>query len=117
MSQKFLFIFRGGFYDGLSADEAQKQMGRWFAWIEKLQAAGVYHGGEPLAQGGKTLSKKGSDIVVDGPFAESKESVAGYFLVEAGSMEKAAEMAKDYPDFHLGGKVEVREVMKVEMPA
>ncbi|MDH4071000.1 MAG: YciI family protein [Ignavibacteria bacterium] len=117
MSKKYMLIFRGGFYDALTPDEAQKQMGKWFSWIEKLQAAGVYHGGEPLTQGGKILSKKGADIVVDGPFVESKESVAGYFLVDAESIDKAADMARDYPDFHLGGKVEVREVMKVEMPA
>ena len=117
MSQKYMLIFRGGFYDKLSPEEAQKQMGKWFAWIEKLQAAGVYQGGEPLTQGGKILSKKGSEVVIDGPFAESKESVAGYFLVKAENLDAAAKMARDYPDFHLGGKVEVREVMKIEMPA
>jgi len=117
MSQKYMLIFRGGFYDGLSADEAQKQMQKWFTWVEKLQTAGVYHGGEPLTKDAKVLSHKGGSIVVDGPFAESKESVAGYFLVEAESMDAAAKMAREYPDFHLGGKVEVREVMKIEMPA
>jgi len=74
-------------------------------------------GGEPLTQGGKILSHKNGEIVTDGPFAESKESVAGYFIVNASSLDEAAEMAREYPDYHLGGKVEVREVMKIETPA
>jgi hypothetical protein len=114
---KYMLIFHGGFYDGLSPDEAQKQMQKWFAWIEKLSKQGTYNSGEPLLPGGKILSHKNGKIVIDGPFVESKEAVAGYFVVEAASLDEAVEISRDYPDFHLGGRVEVREVMKVEMPA
>lgn len=114
---KYMLIFQGGFYDGLSPEESQKQMQKWFAWVDKLQSQKKYHGGEPLTKEGKVLSQKDGKLIVDGPFAESKEMVAGYFVVEANDMKEAVEMAKDYPDFPLGGKVEVREVMKIEMPA
>ena len=117
MSEKYLLIFHGGFYDGLSPDEAQKQMQKWFTWVDKLRSSGKYLGGEALLEGGKILTQKNGKILVDGPFAESKESVAGYFLIEAADLNEASEIARDYPDFPLGGRVEVREVMKIEMPA
>jgi hypothetical protein len=116
MSQKYMLIFHGGFYEGLSPEEVQKQTQKWFAWVDKLQKQGKYQSGEPLLPGGKILSHKNGKIVVDGPFAESKEAVAGFFVVEAANLDEAVRMSNDYPDFHLGGKVEVREVMKVDMP-
>jgi hypothetical protein len=110
---KYMLIFHGGFYDKLSPEEAQKQTQKWFAWVEKLQKQGKYKSGEPLASGGKIVSQKNGKLVVDGPYAESKEEVAGYFVVEASSMDEVVQISNDYPDFHLGGKVEVREVMKL----
>lgn len=117
MTQKYMFIFQGGSYDGLSPEETQKQMQKWFSWIDKLRADGKYQGGEALTKGGKILSLKGGNIAVDGPFAESKESVGGFFVIEASDLNEATEIAKEYPDFQFGGKVQVREVMKIEMPA
>jgi hypothetical protein len=117
MSQKYMFIFIGGSYAGLSPDETQKQMNKWFSWIERLRSNGKYHGGEALTPNGKIVSQKNGRFVVDGPFAESKEAVGGYFVVEAASLEEAVEISKDYPDFSYGGRVEVREVMQIEMPA
>ena len=110
---KFMLIFHGGFYDSLSPEEAQKQTQKWFAWVEKLQKQGKYKSGEPLLPGGKLITQKNGKLVVDGPFAESKEAVAGYFVVEAATMDEVVQMSNDYPDFHLGGKVEVREVMMI----
>ncbi len=114
MSQKYMLIFHGGSSQGLSPDEAQKQMTKWFTWVEKLQKQGKYKSGEPLLPGGKMLTQKNGKVIVDGPFAESKEAVAGYFVLEAASLDEVVEISKDYPDFHLGGKVEVREVMKMD---
>ena len=116
MSAKYMLIFHGGFYEGLSPEEIQKQTQKWFAWVERLQKEGKYKSGEPLLPGGKIVAQKNGKIVVDGPFAESKEAVAGYFVVEAASLDDAVAMSRDYPDFHLGGRVEVREVMNVGMP-
>jgi len=114
MSQKYMLIFHGGSYKGLSPEEAQKLTQKWFAWVESLQKQGKYKSGEPLMPGGKMLSRKNGSIVVDGPFAESKEEVAGYFVVEASNLDEAVQMSREYPDFSVGGKVEVREVRKIE---
>jgi hypothetical protein len=111
----FMFIFRGAAeqYD-FSAEQMQQHMQKWFSWIDDLKAKKIYVAGEPLIPEGKTV--KGSKaLVTDGPFAESKEVVGGFFLIKAASLEEAAEIAKGCPDLPLEGSVEVREVMKMEM--
>lgn len=110
-----MFLFRGGDVSKLSPQQQEAQMQKWLAWVEKLTKEGRYVSGEPLLPGGKTIAglKKS---VTDGPFAESKEVVGGFFIVNAKNLDEAVQMAKDSPDYELGGSVEVREVMKVDMP-
>ncbi len=114
--EKYMFLFRGGDVSHLSPAEQEAEMGKWLAWIEKLRKQGRYISGEPLLPGGKTISgiKK---TVTDGPFAESKEVVGGFFTITAKSFDEAVEMAKDCPDFAIGGSVEVRQVLKIEQHA
>jgi len=110
-----MFLFRGGDVSHLSPQQQEAQMGKWLAWVDKLTKKNHYVAGEPLLQGGKTVSgPKGT--VTDGPFAESKEVIAGFFIVSAKDLDEAVKLTSDYPDFDLGGSVEVREVMKVDMP-
>jgi hypothetical protein len=110
----FMLIFLNGSSAGqLSPEEMQDNMQQWFAWIEKLKAKDIYVSGEALLPAGKTV-KGPKGLVTDGPFAESKELVGGYFIIKAASIEEAAEIAKDCPDLALNGNVEVREVMQFE---
>jgi len=88
-------------------------MGKWFAWNEKMQKTGIVKGGNALTPQGKRVSGP-SRTVSDGPFAESKELVGGYYVVQAKDFDGAIEIAQDYPDYDLGGTVEVREVMVFE---
>lgn len=111
-----MFLFRGGDLSQLTPEQQQAEMQKWFAWIDKLTKQGRYLGGEPLLPGGKTVSGS-KKTVTDGPFTESKEVVGGFFTVLASSLDEAVEMSKDCPDFDLGGSVEVREVMKIDVPA
>jgi hypothetical protein len=57
--------------------------------------------------------KAGETLVTDGPFAETKEKLGGYYLVEAGSIEDAAKLAAKIPSARLGGSVEVRQVLEM----
>ncbi|HYJ38387.1 MAG TPA: YciI family protein [Chitinophagaceae bacterium] len=108
----FMLIFIGGSDAmNLSPEEMQNHMGKWFGWIDKLKAANKYVAGEALTPGGKTVKGK-KPVVTDGPFAEAKEVVGGFFIVKANSIEEASEIAKDCPDLPLNGTVEIREVMK-----
>ena len=106
----FMFLFRGG-VTPTSPEEMQAQMRKWMGWIQRLRDEGKYIAGDPLQGAGKVLSSR--KVITDGPFAEGKEVVGGYFLVRAETLEQAAEMAKDCPIFESGGSVEVRPVQVV----
>ena len=114
--EKFMLIFHtGSHYDSQrSAEEMQKNMGKWMAWIDKLNREGKYVAGEPLTPGGKLIAGK-NKTVTDGPYTEGKEVVGGYFIINAASMEEAVEECNNYPDFDFGGRVQVRQVMKLDM--
>lgn len=111
--EKYMFIFLGGDPSHLSSEAQQAHMQKWFDWVKKLTDDNRYVGGEALLPGGKTISGQ-KKVITDGPFAESKEVVAGYFVVLAKNLNEAVEMAKDCPDYILNGIVEVREVMKMD---
>ncbi|HEY0741837.1 MAG TPA: YciI family protein [Chryseosolibacter sp.] len=112
--EKYMFLFRGGDVSHLSAQAQESHMGKWLAWVEKLTKQGRYVGGEPLLPGGKTI-KGPKKTVTDGPFAETKEVIGGFFIVEAKDYDEAVQMAKDSPDYEYGGSVEVRTVQKLDM--
>ena len=111
--EKYMFLFAGGDASHLSNEDMQKHMQKWFAWVEKLTKQQRYVSGESLLPAAKKIvgPKK---IVTDGPYAEGKEVIGGYFVVYANDMNEAVEMAKDCPDYQFGGVVEVREVQKFD---
>jgi hypothetical protein len=113
----FMFVFRySADTPAPSPEQYQENMQKWFAWIGELSAKGHYVTGDPLTQEGKTVAGK-KPVVTDGPFTEGKELLGGYFIIKAGSLEEATELAFGFPDFDITGKVEIREIMKVPMPA
>src|SRR5262249_48581921 len=103
----YLFIFRGGMPANLSPEEMQQQMEKWMTWIDHLARKGVFKAGEPLEPAGKTIRGK-KRAVTDGPYAESKDLVGGYLIVQATSLAKAAEIAQECPIFETDGSVEIR---------
>jgi hypothetical protein len=111
---EFLYLYRGSEQPG-SPKLMQEQMERWGAWLKDLGAKGnLKNPGQPLERTGKVV--KGSNkTVTDGPFAEAKDLVGGYSIVEAQNIEQATELARGCPVFVYGGSVEVRPVMKIEM--
>jgi hypothetical protein len=111
---EFTFLYRGGNM-AASPDERQKQMERWMTWFKDMGAKGlVKDPGHPLEGAGKVV--RGKPIVVnDGPYAEAKDLVGGYTLIEASDLGHAAEIAKGCPILEVGGSVEVRPVMKMNM--
>lgn len=113
--EKFMFIFQGGSDiapEMQAPDVMQAHMQKWFAWVEKLRKEGRYVSGEPLEPTGKVVSGK-KKIVTDGPFAEGKELVGGFFVIEAKDLNEAVEISKDCPDFMYDGIVQIRPVRKM----
>lgn len=115
--EKFMLIFQGQkAAEQPSAEQMQENMGKWMAWIEKLAKAGKYEGGEPLLPTGKII-KGNNKTVTDAAFAEGKEIIGGYFIVNAADYNEAVAICEDYPDYANGGTVIVRQIQKMEMPA
>jgi len=108
----YMMIFMGASYEelGLSPDQIQERMGKWFAWSEQMNANGIEHKGHALMPTGKSIS--GPDkVITDGPFLEGKEIVGGYYIIKVADYDAAVEVAKGFPEFVLGGTVAIREVM------
>src|SRR6187200_2785234 len=105
--EKFMLIFHGGIKSNSSPQELQANMDKWMAWVDKLNKEGKYVSGEALLPGGKLVT--GKTAVTDGPYTEGKELVAGFFVINAATIEEATANATDnYPDFDFGGTVQVR---------
>lgn len=110
-SNGFMLLFRGNdWYKALSQEQMLKVSSEWMAWFERLKQEGTCTAGSPLEQEGKVVSVTKGRVVVDGPFAESKETVGGYFLLRADDFEQAVAIAKGCPGLPYGAKVEVRPI-------
>jgi hypothetical protein len=108
--KEFMLLFKApAAGSGLSPELAQAQMQKWYSWVGQLKTDGIYVDGRPLVKGGKSVSGK-NRTVTDGPFAESKELIGGYFIVKAKDIDAALAITKDFPDYELGGSIEIREV-------
>jgi hypothetical protein len=107
----YMLIFRGtDWYKGLSPEERQQVADKWMAWFKRLTDQGKVIAGNPLEREGKIVSGKNGRVVSDGPFAESKETIGGYFLLKVGAMEEALAIAQECPGLSYGIRVEVRPV-------
>ena len=81
-----------------------------FPWVDELQAKGIWLTGDQLApprRGRSVRVRDGKRMVTDGPFAETKEAVGGFDLLECGSLEEAVEIAASHPLAEVG-TIEVR---------
>ena len=108
---EYLLLFRGTHWaNGLSPEQMQIEAGKFMAWFERLKIEGKCKGGQPLQRQGRLVSGAGGRIVVDGPFAESKEAIGGYFKIEAADLDEAVEIAQGCPALARGMVVEVRPV-------
>jgi len=108
---EFILLFRGTEWDkGLSPEEIQKVMSQFMGWFERLGQEGKLRAGQPLVRQGKIVSGKKGRTVADGPFAESKEAIGGYFLLQVADLDEAVEIAQQCPILEYGSTVEVRPV-------
>jgi hypothetical protein len=110
----YLLLFRGNVWDkGLSPAQIQKVVSDWMAWFERLKEEGKCLGGHPLEEEGKIVSGKQGGTIADGPFAESKEAIGGYFHLQVADEKEALEIAKQCPGLEYGAIIEVRPVADI----
>jgi hypothetical protein len=111
----FLLLFRdssNSVYAALSAAERETLIQQWNAWYDGLAAEGKVQHGNPLELGGRVVSGRKGEIVTDGPYAETKEAVGGYFWLTVRDIDEATAIAQQCPSLPLGMSVEVRAVSK-----
>lgn len=95
-----------------SPDDIMSMMKAYMAWTDKLRAEGRYQSGQKLTyDAGKTLRQSGGRVAVtDGPYAESKEIVGGFYLITAKDYDEACRVAQTSPHLAYGGRIEVRQI-------
>lgn len=90
-------------------EQLKGYMQQYHAWVDGIVAKGQFVGGTGLSPEGKVLKAQG--LITDGPFAEIKESIAGFIVIRAGSLDEAVEIARGCPILNgEGNSVEVRKI-------
>src|SRR5215475_9557440 len=101
---EFTYLFRGR-ENFASPEQAQKNLERWTAWFKHLREGGhLKDPGHPLEGGGRVVHGK-QKLVKDGPYAEAKDVVGGYIIIEARDVAHAEALAKGCPILDVGGSV------------
>ena len=108
-----LLVFRA--VEGANRREtasAAANMELWKNWIGSIAQQGKFLGGQPLQAGGRLMTTGG---VTDAPFAEGKEVLNGYVMINAADYDEAVSLSKGCPIFADNGSLEVREMAKMDM--
>lgn len=110
-TNEHLLLIRGTHWNhGMSPAELQRVMTDFYAWVERLNQDGILRGAQPLMEEGKLVAGAKGAAVTDGIFAESKEAIAGYFLLGVEKMDEALRIAQACPILAYGAQIEVRPV-------
>lgn len=103
----YLLLSRGQWDPTLPPEQIQSAIDRFYAWYEQRLADGTFKPGQRLATGTKLVTRDG---ILDGPFAEAKEIIGGYWFIVARSLDEAAAIAAQNPCVACGLALEVRPV-------
>ena len=95
-----------------SPDEMMTMIKAYTGWADRMRSEGRLKGGEKLSDdAGKVMRTKGGRVTVtDGPYAETKEIVGGYFVISAKDYDEACRVAETCPHLGYGGRIELRQI-------
>jgi hypothetical protein len=105
--KQYLVISRGQWDESASKQDVQGAIDRFYVWYERGLQQGTMRPGSRLASEGKVVSRS---AITDGPFAEAKELVGGYWFVVAKTLEEAAAVAAENPCLAFGLSLEIRQL-------
>jgi hypothetical protein len=112
---KFMYLFRHQ-HEGRkqpSPEEMQRLMKSWMSWLDDVKKDGhLVSTGERLDGAGKVVRGR-AKAVTDGPYAEAKDTIGGYMVVEARDLAEAVELSKGCPILESDGCVEVRAIISM----
>lgn len=112
---QYLLLIYADERDAEAVPEADRaaEMQRWFDLTAQMKEAGVWRGGEalhPVAAATTVRTEAGKLVAVDGPFAETKEQLGGFYLIDVGDLDQALDWARRIPTAETGS-VEVRPIL------
>lgn len=111
MQYLLLCCFDEKHWEGLAPSQREEIMGKYAALMRSLASSGQHVASaqlQPVSAAATVRGTKGRLSVTDGPFAETKEQLGGYHLIECRDLEEAISIAKRIPTLPYGGAVEVR---------
>lgn len=114
--EHLLFIRGTHWNSALSPTELQGAMTAFYTWVDGLRNKGLLKGAQPLMEEGKLVTGARGAVVTDGVFAESKEAIAGYFLLATDCTSEAVRLAQECPILAYGAQIEVRPIADVCRP-
>ena len=104
-------------WEAFSNEEYEDVLAQFMAWNESMKAQDeLVDAGKLTSHLGRTLRPRDGKIALDGPFAEAKEAIAGYYRVRCEDDVAAVRIARGCPVLTYGGSVEVREIASMEAP-
>lgn len=109
----YMLIFRDPSpesYESLGMEGRRRLLQQWNSWCDDVAAQGKMRHGHPLESELRIVTGVRGERVVDGPFAESKEAIGGYFLLQDSSLQEATEIAQRCPNLPYGMTIEIRAV-------
>jgi len=104
--------------NAMSPSDWEGLMGEYFAFGDSIRTSGHYLAGDalqPVATATTVRVRNGRTSTIDGPFAETKEQLGGYYLIEARDLNDAIQVAARIPSARLGS-IEVRPIQEFERP-
>ena len=110
----FMLLFRNAGLEShahLTPEQKTALAKQWNDWVDRLVAQEKMPHGHPLGLGGRVVSGPAGERVTDGPYAESKEAIGGYFFLTVADLDEATAIAQQCPSLPLGMIVEVRPVV------
>ena len=117
--QYLLLIYGNESYWQKVGPEQQKMVGDYMEFTKSITASGHYKGGNRLDFTSKATTvrmRDGKKLITDGPFAETKEQLGGYYMVEAKDLDEAIAIAARIPGARVGS-IEVRPIVSTAMPS
>lgn len=104
---EYLLLSRGRWDVEKSAEQIQSAIDAFYTWYERMVAEGKFNRGRRLTAEAKLVTRIG---ITDGPFAETKEIIGGYWFIIAGSLQEAAAIAAENPCLACGLTYEIRPI-------
>ena len=112
-AEAYLLIVRDApaeLYAAMSAEQRKRSMDDWNAWVDRIAARSRVLAANPLERTGRVVGGARGERVTDGPFAEAKEFVGGFFLIGGVDLDGATALAQECPSLRHGMTIEVRPI-------